>query len=192
MRDPELHCLMVNAAKAAPSLHILNQSFFVSTRSSSTSLLVGSFTTCVKKLSSDISYLTLVTELQCTLYNLSVCLILGCPELDTVLHLLCHKSCPSTCCPDSETAQDVVGLLYLKDTLLTHVQVDVHQDSKADSQKTAFCPVSSQPVLLHRVIPPQLQEFIFAFLELHDVSVGSFLQTTVWLVHPSSPYLFNL
>ena len=29
MHDPELHHLIVTAAKAAPSLHILNQSFFV-------------------------------------------------------------------------------------------------------------------------------------------------------------------
>lgn len=34
------------------SLHIPNQSFFVSTRSNSTFLPVGSFSTCVKKLSS--------------------------------------------------------------------------------------------------------------------------------------------
>jgi len=28
-QDPELHCLMVKAAKAAPNLHIRNQSLFV-------------------------------------------------------------------------------------------------------------------------------------------------------------------
>jgi len=29
MQDPELYQLMVTAAKAAPNLHILNQSFFI-------------------------------------------------------------------------------------------------------------------------------------------------------------------
>ncbi|PKU48607.1 hypothetical protein llap_1059 [Limosa lapponica baueri] len=47
IQDPELHYLMVTAAKAAPNLHIPNQSFFVSTRSSSRPFLIGSSTTCV-------------------------------------------------------------------------------------------------------------------------------------------------
>lgn len=77
--------------------------------------------------------------------------------------------------PFTNTAQDVVALLCSKDTLLTCVQVDVHQDCEIYCWKTTFYPVSSQPVLFPFVSPPQVQELIFAFLELRGVSSCPFL-----------------
>lgn len=48
-QDPELYYLTITAAKVISSLHIPNQTFFVSRRSSNT-YLVGLTTTCVRKL----------------------------------------------------------------------------------------------------------------------------------------------
>lgn len=73
----------------------------------------------------------------------------------------------------TNTAQDAVALLCSRDTLLTCVQVDVHQDSKVYCWKTAFYPVSSQPV--HGVTPPQVQELMLVFLELNEISSCPFL-----------------
>ena len=43
--------------------------------------------------------------------------------------------------------------------------------------RAAIQPDNSRPLLLHEVIPSQVQDFVFAFIQLHDFLSGSFLQT---------------
>lgn len=121
--------------------------------------------------------LTIVIEFRCTPFNLLMSALFwtaqnwmqysGCCLTNHILQLAGQTF--------TNTAQDAVGLLCSRDTLLTWIQVDVHQEPKVYYQKTTFYPVSSQPVLFHSVTPPQVQELIFAFLELHEVSSHPFL-----------------
>lgn len=39
-----------------------------------------------------------------------------------------------------------------------------------------FCKAASQPLLVHEIIPPQVQDFALAIVELHVVPVSLFLQ----------------
>ena len=95
-----------------------------------------------------------------------VCPSLSSPELDTVLQLWPHhcwaegkdqfprpagNTLPSA-------AWDTIGLLCFKGTLLAHVQLSVHQDSHVFC-KAAFLLGGSQHILVHRVVPPQIQDF---------------------------------
>ncbi|GAB0193852.1 mitochondrial enolase superfamily member 1 [Grus japonensis] len=63
-----------------------------------------------------------------------------------------------------------------RDTLLAHVQLAIHQDPQILCSKVAFQLVSHHHVLMPGVVPPQVQDFAFVLVELHEVPVGSFLQ----------------
>ena len=60
--------------------------------------------------------------------------------------------------------------------MLTHGQHVVHHDSKVLLCKTAFHLVGPKHVLLHRVIPPQEQDFAFSVVELNDIPLCPILQ----------------
>lgn len=66
------------------------------------------------------------------------------------------------------------GPLHCRGTLLIHIPFCVHQNPQACFCKAAFQPVDAQAVLLCRFVVSQVQEFVF--VELHVVSVSSFLQ----------------
>ena len=57
--------------------------------------------------------------------------------------------------------------------------------------RAAFQLAGPQPVYICGVIPPQLQDFVFPFVELYEVPVGPFLQpvsngsTSVWSISHS-------
>lgn len=63
---------------------------------------------------------------------------------------------------------DATDLLYQEGAVLTHGQL-VQHDSKVLLCKTAFHLVGPKHVLLHRVIPPQEQDFAFPGVELNDI-----------------------
>lgn len=93
-------------------------------------------------------------------------------------------------------AQDDVALLCSKGTLLAHLQV-VHQNPQVLFCKAAFQLISSQPVLVQGVVPPQGLDLAFAFVDLHDVPISPFLQptqvplngsTTAWCIGHSSQF----
>ena len=58
-------------------------------------------------------------------------------------------------------AQEAVGLLYHKGSLLGHVQFGVHQNAKVLFCKVAFQLVSLLPLLVHTVIPSQVTDLGF-------------------------------
>jgi len=63
-------------------------------------------------------------------------------------------------------AKNIVKLLSSKGTLLTHVQVNIHQGCFC---RAAFQLGSPQHVLLPRVAPPQIQGFVLVLFELHEI-----------------------
>ena len=88
----------------------------------------------------------------------------------------------------ANTAQDAVGLLCCKDTLPTHVQLVVQQDTRDLFCRAASCTVSPETVRLHGMIPSQAQDFALAFADLHEVPLSPFLQS-VHIPLKSSPAL---
>lgn len=50
------------------------------------------------------------------------------------------------------------------------------EDQKVTFLKAAFYTDSPIPVQVQRVIPPQVQDFVFAFVELCEVPVNQFLR----------------
>ena len=130
-----------------------------------------------------------------------VSLVLGSLELDTVLHMWPHHcgveekdqlSWPAGgALPNA--AQEAIGLLCHKDTLLAHVQLlCCYQDSSGP-----LCLGSSQPVLVAGVTPPQVQDMAFPFVEMQEVPPAPFLQhvkillngnTTSWCTGHSSKF----
>jgi len=95
-----------------------------------------------------------------------------------------HSRCGLTCAeqrgPVGNTlpnaAQDTIRLLCSEGTLLPPVQPGVHQDSHVLFSK-AFHLGDPQPVLMHGVVPPQVQHFDLLLVELHEVPVSLFLQS---------------
>lgn len=136
----------------------------------------------------------------------------GSPQLDSVLQILRQDQVqmipqPSTMWrkripPSSSSvllkaAQWAVGCLCHEGILLAHVQCDVHQDPQGLLCKAAFQLVGPQPVLMPAVILAQEQEFVFSFVELHEIPVSLFLQsidvlvncsTAIWCINPSNKF----
>jgi len=85
--------------------------------------------------------------------------------------------------------------------LLAHVQLGVHQESQVLFSKAVFQPFGPQHVLVHGVIPPQVQGLAFPFADLQRTPVHPFLQpvwvplngsTTSWCVNHSSQFCIIL
>ncbi|KAK4808149.1 hypothetical protein QYF61_000129 [Mycteria americana] len=82
------------------------------------------------------------------LQQVHVLLMLGAPELDTVL-------------------QDTVGFLGCKCTLLGHVELLIN-----NIPKPAFNPFSAQPVFVLGIALTHVQDLALGLIELHDVCTG--------------------
>lgn len=72
--------------------------------------------------------------------------------------------------------QDAVCFPSHKVTLLAHVQLLVLQDRQVLFRKAVSQSANPQSVLLHSFIPSQMQDFVFAFVELCEIPVRPFLQ----------------
>lgn len=85
----------------------------------------------------------------------SIVLVLGTPELDTVLHVGSHKSRIEGKNPLSQVAghfsfdvaQDTVGFLGCRCTLLSHVELLIHEHTQVFLPRANFDPFFTQPVL---------------------------------------------
>ena len=76
----------------------------------------------------------------------------------------------------SNTAEGTIRLLCSKGTLLAYVQPGVHQDPQV-----LFCQPASQlgglqHISVHRVVPPEVQDFTLPLVERCEVPGGPFLQ----------------
>lgn len=58
---------------------------------------------------------------------------------------------------------------------LAHDQI-VHQDAQVLFWDATLQSVRPKPVMVYGVIPPLVQNFMFRFVELHDIPVGPFFQ----------------
>lgn len=72
---------------------------------------------------------------------------------------------------------NMVGQLWCKYSLLNHAQLVDDNDLPALFFRTTFRSVCPEAVLVHGVIPSQVQDLAFACAEFHWVLVCSFLQT---------------
>ncbi|KAK4824308.1 hypothetical protein QYF61_013053 [Mycteria americana] len=98
------------------------------------------------------------------LQQLHVLLVLRAPELDAVLQVGSHQSRVEGQNPlprpaghaSFDAAQDMVGLLGCKCTLLTHVQLFVHQYPQVLFRRAGLDHIILQPVLKPRIAPTQV------------------------------------
>ena len=88
------------------------------------------------------------------LQELSILLVLGSPELDTVFQMWPHKGrvegdsflpLPAGH-PSVDASQDTVGLPGCKSTLLAHIQLFTHQDPQVLLYRAALCRLFSHSV----------------------------------------------
>lgn len=92
------------------------------------------------------------------------------------------------------TFLDLLAMLFL-----TAGQLVVHQDPQCFC-KAAFQVVSPLLVLLHEVIPPQVQKSAFPFVELHETPISPFFQpvkvplnssTTIWYMKSHIQHVYT-
>ena len=128
-------------------------------------------------------------------------LVLESPELDTALHMCLARAKQKR----RMASPDLLTMFFLmqpkrplcgEGTLLAYVQL-VHQDHQGLFCKAAFQPFGPQPILVHEVIPLQVQDFVFSFDGLHEIPVSPFLQPvevpldgsmTLWCISRSSQF----
>lgn len=105
-----------------------------------------------------------------TLHFAHFSLVLDSTESDAKLQM-CLMAVDPLPQPDGnafpKTSQLAVGQPFCKGTLLTHVQLCVHQDPQV-----LFCQAA---VLVPGVFCPQMQEFSLPLVELHEVPISPFL-----------------
>ncbi|KAK4830124.1 hypothetical protein QYF61_008551 [Mycteria americana] len=108
------------------------------------------------------------------LEQVHVFLVLGTPELDTVLQEGSHRVEGENHLPRPAghtsfyAAQGTIGVLGCKRTLLSHVQVFIHQ--------AALNPFIPQPVPELGIAPTQVQDLALGLVELHEVLTGPLLK----------------
>lgn len=132
------------------------------------------------------------------LFPASPCpLVLGSPELDTVLQMRPHQCwieregspppIPGSIPPNA--AQDTISLPCYKGTLLTRVQLGVYQDLHVLFLKLFL--------LVPWAVTPHVQDFALLLVELHKMSVSPCLQnvpihlddsTALWCSRHSSQF----
>lgn len=78
-------------------------------------------------------------------------------------------------CTLTNAAQDALGLLFCKGTLLAYVQL-VYDNPHALFWGAVFQLVRPQPILLQGDLPSQVQDLVFIFVELHEVLSDLFCQ----------------
>jgi len=87
------------------------------------------------------------------------------------------ESPPMTCWPHFfGAAQDMVGLLACKCTLVAHVQLFTHQYPQVLLGRAALNPFTPQPVLIVGVALTQVKDFALGLVELHVVHMGPLLK----------------
>jgi len=72
--------------------------------------------------------------------------------------------------------QDAIGLLGSQSTLLARGHIVVHQDSQVPLRRAALQQVSPKLVLVHGVVPPQVQDPALALVEPRQVPLCPALQ----------------
>lgn len=83
------------------------------------------------------------------------------------------ESSPLTCChPPLDAAQDTIGLLGCRRTLLAHVQSFTHQYPQVLFRRGTLNPFIPQPVLISGAAPTQVQGPALGLVKPHDVHVG--------------------
>ena len=94
-------------------------------------------------------------------------------------------------------SQDPIGLFDSQGTLLAHGQLVIHQNSQVPLGKAALQQVSLKPVLMHGVVPPQVQDPALARVEPHQVPLCPTLQsvqvtlngnTAFWCIYHTSQF----
>ncbi|PKU46894.1 hypothetical protein llap_2788 [Limosa lapponica baueri] len=118
-----------------------------------------------------------------TNYEVHVFPVLRAPELDTVLQVESHQSgvegenlFPKPAGHASfDAAQDAVGLLGCKSTLLAHVQLFIHQYPQTLLFRSVLNPFIPQPVLILGVALTQVQDPALG-LEPHEALTGLLLK----------------
>ncbi|KAK4810127.1 LOW QUALITY PROTEIN: hypothetical protein QYF61_009522, partial [Mycteria americana] len=116
------------------------------------------------------------------LQQLHALLVLRAPELDAVLQVRSHQSRVEWQNPlprpaghaSFDAAQDTVGILGCKCTLLAYVQLFVHQYPQVLFCGAALDHIIPQPVLKPRIAPTQ--DPALALVEPHEVHTGPLLQ----------------
>ncbi|KAK4829762.1 hypothetical protein QYF61_006486 [Mycteria americana] len=112
-----------------------------------------------------------------SLQQVHVLLMLGAPELDTVLQVGWHKSRvegenhhPRPAGHASfDAAQDTVDFLGCKRTLLSHVELLIDQHPQVLLLRAALNPFSTQPVFVLGIAPTHVQDLALGLFELHEV-----------------------
>ncbi|PKU42718.1 hypothetical protein llap_6967 [Limosa lapponica baueri] len=89
-----------------------------------------------------------------------------------------------------DAPQDVIGLLGHKGTLLAHGHPIVHQNSQVFLHRAALQLVSPQPVLVHGVIPLQVQDPTLALVEFHQVPLCPTLQPVQVLLYGGTAFWY--
>ncbi|KAK4830883.1 hypothetical protein QYF61_013812 [Mycteria americana] len=110
--------------------------------------------------------------------------VLRTPELDAVLQVGSHQSrvegqnhLPRPAGHASfDAAQDTVGLLGCKRTLLAHVQLSIHQYPQVPLPRAALNHIIPQPVLILGIALTQVQDLALGLVEPHEVHTGPLLQ----------------
>ncbi|KAK4833105.1 LOW QUALITY PROTEIN: hypothetical protein QYF61_027771 [Mycteria americana] len=116
------------------------------------------------------------------LQQLHVLLVLRAPELDAVLQVRSHQSrvegqnhLPQPAGHAAlDAAQDMVGLLGCKRTLLAHVQLFIHQCPQVLLCRAALNHIIPQPVL--KLMIALTQDPALGLVEPHEVHTGPLLQ----------------
>jgi len=73
-------------------------------------------------------------------------------------------------------AQDTAGLLVCERTLLTPVQLFIHQYPQVFLGRTALNPFIPQPVLISGITPTQMQDLALGLVEPHEIHTGPLLK----------------
>ena len=99
--------------------------------------------------------------------------------------------------PPRDAPQDPIGLLGTQGTLLAHGQPIVHQDTQVPLRRPALQQVVPKPLLMHGVVPPQVQDLALALVEPHQVPLCPDLQpiqvtlngsTAFWCIYHTSRF----
>jgi len=106
------------------------------------------------------------------LQQLYVILVLGAPELGTGLQVESHQSRAEGQNPlprparhiSLDAAQDMVGLVGCKHTLVAQVWLSIQQYPQVLLGWAAFNPPIPQPVLIAGVAPTQMQDLAFGLV----------------------------
>ena len=114
------------------------------------------------------------------LLKLHIFPVSGAPDLDTVLQMeLLEGKITSLCLlpPPFDAAQDTVGLLSCKCTLVDHVQLFMQQDSQVLLHRAALKEFFCLSALMPGTAPTEVQHLALSFIKLHSTLMYPLFQT---------------